>query len=295
MTDPCPTCDGTRRVLASDDPDTYDPCPDCVPVPVDPDTPMAAKAPPWSEFHDPDADRDDVSVPVDPPTADHPDEWCECGHSWDQEHKRPCPYYAVPVDPPTKCTCEHMGNGVVSGGVADGALVDPRCPKHGTLVDPPTDQWTVRHTNWASYVEHPDGTCLHLWRQVGETGRSVVERVAAALNGRLVGGQATPAPTTWPEPHQFIVDLREAVGLFARDMPIPPKVAWEEAVAVARRAVRERDEYEAATPAPEPTAEQVRDWLEANVQMEHWGNARLWDIDQVLDARAALTGEADRG
>lgn len=50
---------------------------------------------------------------------------------------------------------------------------------------------------------------------------------------------------SWPDPHDFIIELRQAVGLFAGAMPIPPKVAWDEAVAVARRAAKERDAFEA--------------------------------------------------
>ena len=40
--------------------------------------------------------------------------------------------------------------------------------------------------------------------------------------------------------------------------------------------------------APTPEAVEVRDWLEANGKRADWGNAWLWDIDQVLAAVRAL-------
>lgn len=56
---------------------------------------------------------------------------------------------------------------------------------------------------------------------------------------------ADPTPDRWPDPHDLVVELREAVGLFAGALPISPKAAWDEAIAVAKRAVTERDALEA--------------------------------------------------
>lgn len=39
----------------------------------------------------------------------------------------------------------------------------------------------------------------------------------------------------WPSGHEMIVQLREALGLFAGAMPISPQRAWEEALAEVRR------------------------------------------------------------
>lgn len=39
----------------------------------------------------------------------------------------------------------------------------------------------------------------------------------------------------WPTSHEMIVQLREALGLFAGAMPISPQQAWEEALAEVRR------------------------------------------------------------
>lgn len=39
----------------------------------------------------------------------------------------------------------------------------------------------------------------------------------------------------WPTGHEMLVQLREALGLFAGAMPISPRQAWEEALAEARR------------------------------------------------------------
>jgi len=77
-----------------------------------------------------------------------------------------------------------------------------------------------------------------------------------------------PFDPTAPDVHDLIAELRTAVGLFAGAMPISPKQAWDEAVAVARRAVQERDTYEAALldvvraagiPVPDPVPPQQAD------------------------------------
>lgn len=39
----------------------------------------------------------------------------------------------------------------------------------------------------------------------------------------------------WPTGHEMVVQLREALGLFAGAMPISPRTAWEEALAEVRR------------------------------------------------------------
>jgi hypothetical protein len=39
----------------------------------------------------------------------------------------------------------------------------------------------------------------------------------------------------WPSSHEMIVQLREALGLFAGAMPISPQQAWEGALAEVRR------------------------------------------------------------
>lgn len=39
----------------------------------------------------------------------------------------------------------------------------------------------------------------------------------------------------WPTGHSMIVQLREALGLFAGAMPISPQRAWEDALAEVRR------------------------------------------------------------
>lgn len=90
----------------------------------------------------------------------------------------------------------------------------------------------------------PEG---HEWQSV-DGGSWYPDDCHWSLDGEWVRVRPVAAipPDRWPDPHDFIVQLREAVGLFAGALPIPPKVAWDEAVAVAKRAVQERDEYEAA-------------------------------------------------
>lgn len=39
----------------------------------------------------------------------------------------------------------------------------------------------------------------------------------------------------WPTSHSMVVQLCEALGMFAGAMPIPPERAWEEALVEARR------------------------------------------------------------
>jgi hypothetical protein len=39
----------------------------------------------------------------------------------------------------------------------------------------------------------------------------------------------------WPTGHEMLMQIREALGLFAGAMPISPRMAWEEALAEARR------------------------------------------------------------
>ncbi len=39
----------------------------------------------------------------------------------------------------------------------------------------------------------------------------------------------------WPTGHEMIVQLRQALGMFAGAMPISPQRAWEEALAEVRR------------------------------------------------------------
>ena len=43
----------------------------------------------------------------------------------------------------------------------------------------------------------------------------------------------------WPPGHSMLMQLREALGMFAGAMPIPPRQAWEEALAEVRQ-LRER-------------------------------------------------------
>ena len=89
----------------------------------------------------------------------------------------------------------------------------------------------------------------------------------------------------WPDPHDFIVELREAVGLFAGVMPIPPKVAWDEAVAVAKRAVRERDEYEAerdgAVAYVREALERLALTAEVPIEDEHGPRANFYLVDDI--------------
>lgn len=39
----------------------------------------------------------------------------------------------------------------------------------------------------------------------------------------------------WPDPHTFIVELRDALGMFSGAMHISPKQAWEDALTEVRR------------------------------------------------------------
>ena len=50
----------------------------------------------------------------------------------------------------------------------------------------------------------------------------------------------TETAAGWPTSHSMIVQLREALGLFAGAMPITPHQAWKDALAEVRR-LRERD------------------------------------------------------
>jgi predicted naringenin-chalcone synthase len=45
----------------------------------------------------------------------------------------------------------------------------------------------------------------------------------------------------WPTSHSMIVQLREALGLFAGAMPISPATAWTEALGEVRRLRRRGD------------------------------------------------------
>jgi hypothetical protein len=58
-----------------------------------------------------------------------------------------------------------------------------------------------------------------------------------------------------PTPTELVRELRDAVGLFSGAMPISPRQAWDEAIAVAKRAVHERDAYEAARPVAGPAGQ----------------------------------------
>lgn len=149
-----------------------------------------------------------------------------------------CGRVDVPSDPtPPECgeyipgygTCE-LPWGHESDCAGAGVPVSPVQPQ-----DEPTGRWTV-HRGYG--VRHEDGDTL--WCHTKDQGPSpaLATLVADALNERVA------LRDSWPDPHDFIAQLREAVGLFVGALPVPPKVAWDEAVAVARRAVQERDEYE---------------------------------------------------
>lgn len=45
----------------------------------------------------------------------------------------------------------------------------------------------------------------------------------------------TETAAGWPTSHSMIVQLREALGLFAGAMPITPQRAWEDALTEVRR------------------------------------------------------------
>jgi hypothetical protein len=77
--------------------------------------------------------------------------------------------------------------------------------------------------------------------------------------------RAIEAAAGWPTAHELVVQLREALGLFAGAMPVPPQQVWEEALAEARRlaaAQRRVAELEAENDALRSTYETWRQVIE---------------------------------
>jgi hypothetical protein len=67
---------------------------------------------------------------------------------------------------------------------------------------------------------------------IGKAPEPVIQPVSGSGDSEMRDSETRAG---WPTGYSMVVQLREALGLFAGAMPIPAQAAWDEALAEVRR------------------------------------------------------------